>query len=44
MVKLTDRPDMALDVYRGRKNNNITTATTKVDLANNYVKLMKANH
>ena len=24
MVRLTDRPDMALDVYCGRKNNNAT--------------------
>ena len=23
MVRLTDRPDMTIDVYRGRKNNNI---------------------
>ena len=22
VVRLTDRPDMTLDVYRGRKNNN----------------------
>ena len=22
MARLTDRPDMTLDVYRGRKNNN----------------------
>ena len=27
VVRLTDRPDMTLDVYRGRNNNN-TTATT----------------
>ena len=25
---LTDRPDMTLDVYRGRKNNNTTTTTS----------------
>ena len=25
VVRLTDRPDMTLDVYRGRKNNNATT-------------------
>ena len=24
MVRLTDRPDMTLDVYGGRKNNNAT--------------------
>ena len=24
VVRLTDRPDMTLDVYRGRKNNNAT--------------------
>ena len=28
VFRLTDRPDMALDVYRGRKNNNTTTTTT----------------
>ena len=27
VVRLTDRPDMTLDVYRGRKNNNTTTTT-----------------
>ena len=26
-VWLTDRPDMTLDVYRGRKNNSTTTTT-----------------
>ena len=25
VVRLTVRPDMTLDVYRGRKNNNTTT-------------------
>ena len=30
VVRLTDRPDMTLDVYRGRKNNNATTTTTTV--------------
>ena len=25
VVRLTDRPDMTLDVYHGRKNNNATT-------------------
>ena len=25
VVRLTDRPDMTLDVYRGRKNSNTTT-------------------
>ena len=25
VVRLTDRPDMTLDVYRGRKKNNTTT-------------------
>ena len=24
MVRITDRPDMTLDVYHGRKNNNTT--------------------
>ena len=24
VVRLTDHPDMTLDVYRGRKNNNAT--------------------
>ena len=28
VVRLTDRPDMTLDVYCGRKNNNTTTTTT----------------
>ena len=28
VVRLTDRPDMTLDVYRGRKKNNTTTTTT----------------
>ena len=28
VVRLTDRPDMTLDVYRGRKKNNATTTTT----------------
>ena len=39
VVKLIDRPDMILDVYRGRKNNNTTTKTTynyyKVTLSDN---------
>ena len=29
MVSLTDRPDMTLDVYRGRKTNNTTTTTNQ---------------
>ena len=28
VVRLTDRPDMTLDVYRERKNNNTTTTTS----------------
>ena len=28
-VRLTDRPNMSLEVYRGRKNNNTTTTTTQ---------------
>ena len=31
VVRLTDRPDMTLDVYCGRKNNNATTTTTTTD-------------
>ena len=27
--RITDRPDMTLDVYRGRKNSNTTTTTTQ---------------
>ena len=27
VVRLTDRPDMTLDVYRGPKKNNTTTTT-----------------
>ena len=36
VVRLTDRPDMALDVYRGRKTT--TTATTTTDDKNQQVK------
>ena len=28
VVRLSDRPDMTLDVYRGRKKQNKTTTTT----------------
>ena len=30
VVRLTDRPDMTLDVYSGRKNNNATTTTIQL--------------
>ena len=29
VVRLTDRPDMTLDVYRGHKKNNATTTTER---------------
>ena len=31
MVRLTDRPDMTLDVYRGRKTNNTITVDVKAN-------------
>ena len=36
VVRLTDRPDMTLDVYCGRKNNNATT-TTKIDTRSGHI-------
>ena len=41
VVRLTDRPDMTLDVYRGRKttiqyNDLIFELTTKADLTDYY--------
>ena len=30
VVRLTDRPDMTLDVYRGGKNNNTIQSTPSV--------------
>ena len=38
VVRLTDRPDMTLDVYRGRKNNNTTT----ISLRNLYLQLERS--
>ena len=35
-VRLTDRPDMTLDVYRGCKNNN-TTYNNNILLTNNFI-------
>ena len=37
MVRLTDRPDMTLDVYRGRKNNNTTTTKNSVRIIQSTV-------
>ena len=33
MVRLTDRPDMTLDVYRGRKQQHNDTKNTLITLA-----------
>ena len=33
MVRLTDRPDMTIDVYRGRKTKKKTTTKLSVGLA-----------
>ena len=42
VVRLTDRPEMTIDVYRGRKNNNATTTTNHQDEDNiNKINLPK---
>ena len=33
VVRLTDRPDMTLDVYRGRKTTQHNTTTTTTELS-----------
>ena len=36
---LTDHPDMTLDVYRGRKNNNTTTTIIAFDRAWAFIRI-----
>ena len=39
VVKLTDRPDMTLDVYRGRTNNNTTKQQQILGMATSWISL-----
>ena len=37
VVRLTDRPDMTIDVYRGRKTTNQQSTTDVVDSQNSVI-------
>ena len=44
VVRLTDRPDMTLDVYRGRKTTNQQQPETKITEFTNSVDLYEMAH
>ena len=39
LVRLTDRPDMTIDVYCGRKNNNTTATTSFANISSGKLKV-----
>ena len=44
VVRLTDRPDMTLDVYRGRKTTIQHTTTTKTGIVKTELSLNYSTH
>ena len=44
MVRLTDRTNMTLDVYRGRKTTTTTTLFRNLDVVTDVITLLASTH